>query len=188
MSYNLNTARSLDKNSNWKGGRTVSSHGYILIKQPSHPHADKNGYVYEHRLVMEQIIGRFLEPHEIVHHKNESKKDNSPENLVLEDSIASHKLEHRIRKDRRKPGEGNPIIKCACGCDGVLMKYDKHNRPRRFITGHSRKGKLSYDPKELIKCACGCGQTITKYDKYARERKFISGHNSNINNPNRRVS
>lgn len=37
----------------------------------------------EHRIVMEQKLGRELTSNEIVHHKNESKKDNDPDNLEV---------------------------------------------------------------------------------------------------------
>lgn len=44
-------ARPGSDNPNWKGGRTVTEHGYVLLKRPDHPDADVRGYVYEHRLV-----------------------------------------------------------------------------------------------------------------------------------------
>jgi hypothetical protein len=78
------------KNPAWKGGRCLDDDGYVLIHAPLHPHARKDGYVLESRLVMEKIIGRFLEPGEVVHHRHEPKTDNSPENLQLYSSNAEH--------------------------------------------------------------------------------------------------
>lgn len=63
-------------------GKFINSDGYIKVYCPNHPYAINN-HVLEHRLIMEQIIGRYLFPHEIVHHKNEIKTDNKPENLEL---------------------------------------------------------------------------------------------------------
>jgi hypothetical protein len=68
-------------NSRWKGGKTKCM-GYYKILIPEHPFA-VGGYVLEHRLVMEKILGRYLEPFEKVHHKNRIRIDNRPENLVL---------------------------------------------------------------------------------------------------------
>jgi hypothetical protein len=38
---------------------------------------------HEHRVVMEQVLGRPLESHEIVHHKDGDKRNNAPENLEI---------------------------------------------------------------------------------------------------------
>lgn len=67
----------------WKGGKVILPDGYIIIKKPDHPHVHKNGYVLEHRLVMEKHLGRYLKPKEVVHHKDGNKGNNDISNLCL---------------------------------------------------------------------------------------------------------
>lgn len=67
----------------WKGGRTLHSRGYVYIKNRQHPFSDKQGYIFEHRIVMEQFLKRYLRPEEIVHHINGVKEDNRIENLKV---------------------------------------------------------------------------------------------------------
>lgn len=62
--------------------RKIVGKGYIGIYMPDHP-MNSRGYVMEHRIKMEQKIGRYLYKHEDVHHINEDKKDNRIENLKL---------------------------------------------------------------------------------------------------------
>lgn len=124
----------------WRGGRSVASNGYVLIRVGIDHHlADVRGYAYEHRVVAEQHLGRKLKPGEVVHHKNHNKQDNRPENLEVHKSIAHHFVEHRTitGKGLRLPGEPNPQVECECGCKSAFLKYDKSGRPRRFVSGHN---------------------------------------------------
>lgn len=63
---------------NKKGEGATSSHaaGYVLQKVGT-------AWIMQHRLVMEKVLGRTLEAHERVHHKNGVRDDNRPENLEL---------------------------------------------------------------------------------------------------------
>lgn len=98
------TARHLDKNYFWKGGRVIDEDGYVLIKNNDHPYATHSGYVREHRLVMEKVLGRYLTPQEVVHHKNGIHNDNRPENLEL----FAHNGEHLSFELPGKPHNVSP--------------------------------------------------------------------------------
>jgi hypothetical protein len=66
----------------WRGGR-VEHGGYVRVVCKGHPKGGRDGYVDEHRLVMEKYLGRYLESWEIVHHLNGIKNDNRINNLVI---------------------------------------------------------------------------------------------------------
>ena len=59
------------------------------------------GREYLHRLIFEKTH-RPLEAGEIVHHKNENKRDNSPENLEVKADAAEHLAEHNHWRHRRR--------------------------------------------------------------------------------------
>ncbi len=81
-------------NTNWKGGRRINDGGYYEVAVKEHPHKNNCGYVREHRLVMEQIIGRYLKPEETVHHIDGNRLNNAPENLMLFESKSAHRKHH----------------------------------------------------------------------------------------------
>jgi HNH endonuclease len=75
--------------------------GYVLLYMPEHPMAMRTGYLLEHRKVMADRLGRMLLPSEVVHHRNEIKDDNRPENL----EVLSKPDHDRIPKPPPKPIE-----------------------------------------------------------------------------------
>jgi hypothetical protein len=80
----------------WKGGRTIDiSTGYVKVR----------GKWLEHRIVMQEILGRPLLHREQVHHINGIKTDNRPENLQLFASLAEHQRHHH-EEPRTPTAEG----------------------------------------------------------------------------------
>lgn len=93
----------------WRGGSHTNKEGYVLrwVGDDS-PYAamrpKRNPYVFEHRLVMAEAIGRTLLPTETVHHINGDRTDNRIENLQL-------------RSGSHGPGS---LFRCHdCGSDNV---------------------------------------------------------------------
>lgn len=78
------------KNYFWKGGAIADKHGYLLVHFPDHPDATKGGYVRQHRLIAERMLGRRLLRGEVVDHANRDTSDNRDENLRVFPSNADH--------------------------------------------------------------------------------------------------
>jgi len=136
------TARGKD-NGNWKGGRSIASNGYVLIRVGAGHHlADVRGYAYEHRLVAEKKLGRRLKRGETIHHVDGHKRNNKPGNIEVCKTRAHHAKHHRTSGKRmRNPGERNPLVLCACGCGMKFRRFDGQGRPRLYLSGHNLHGR-----------------------------------------------
>jgi len=129
---NLLKAKRKGRKPSWKGGKTKSN-GYVLIFMPEHPFS-QNGYVKEHRLVMEAHLSRTLLPTEVVHHINGIKDDNRIENLVITTN-SKHTILHNHERGKSLPNCLN------CG-----KEVSSHSSKRCANCYHkSRNEQLKYE-------------------------------------------
>lgn len=69
--------------------------------------ADANGWCYLHQLVAVAALGRPLRHGEVVHHRDETKANNTWENLQVS-TRAEHNAHHNASKVRRPDGTFAP--------------------------------------------------------------------------------
>lgn len=78
----------------WRGGLWKHHSGYVYVYRSDHPHHDKDKYIKRSHAIMESVLGRILNPGEVVHHLNEVKDDDRPENLMLFSCDGEHQKFH----------------------------------------------------------------------------------------------
>ena len=69
--------------------------GYPIIYRPNHPKSNHDGYVYQHIEVAEKKLGRFLKQGEVVHHRDQNRSNNDPDNLIIFASKSDHTSFHQ---------------------------------------------------------------------------------------------
>ena len=90
----------------------------------------------EHRFIMEQKIGRKLQPNEIVHHKDGNKKNNHIDNLSIE-TRSFHSASHQ------EPGEMISLL-----CDYCNKPFTREMYRIRTKRKHGQK---------FFYCSRSCG-------------------------------
>jgi len=88
--------------------------GYISKFIPMHPHSGHNGLVYEHTLVAERILGKFLQSNAVVHHIDKDKSNNNSNNLVICENASYHSSLHARQKALEECGHASWRKCCRC--------------------------------------------------------------------------
>ena len=156
----------------WKIENIISKGEYDYVRCREHPNATKNGYVLLHRIIMENHLGRILNSNEVVHHKNEIKKDNRIENLELMIGV-EHARSHGLQRGKRWV-----VLKCPnCGIiferphnQSCLVKGSRFNCCGTKCRGRfSRKIQLSGETHEVKEAISG--NIVEVYTKYSSDNR-----------------
>lgn len=130
---------------------------YKQVYAPFHPFKRSNGTVYEHRLVAEGKIGRYLTPTESVHHINRDIRDNRPENLMIFATVEDHLAYHHGLKAVEVSNHifvvpDKRILSTKCPeCGGIKNKQSL----RCISCEYTRRVKVNYrnsnrPPKDVL--------------------------------------
>lgn len=118
--------------------------GRVMIRRPDHPAARATDYIARSRIIMEDIIGRYLGPDEVVHHINGNKTDDHPENLMVLSRSDHQRLHMAARRPQHCP-QGHPYT------PENTYVYEYHGRTFRHCKTCIRlRNRASYKstPKE----------------------------------------
>lgn len=164
----------------WKIEKIISKGDYNYVKVANHPNSTKNGYVLEHRVVMENHLGRILNPNEVVHHKNHNKKDNRIENLEVLNN-GEHSRIHSLRR-----GKTFAEVKCPnCGKVFELEKRQTHISKGGKFTSCSARCRGSFSRKiQLMGLTVEVeraisGNIVSVYKKYAHDNPEVTEDDGN---------
>jgi hypothetical protein len=159
---------------------TNTNNGYLYFMDKTHPLADKIGRVYYHRHVASIARGRWLTSDEQVHHIDEVKLNNDPQNLQVLTS-SEHAIIHKGSILERQclhcntlfTPVGNSILCCSSTCGKANRVKDKSLTKEQLdalIPTHSwvKLGKMfGYSDNGIKKRARALGCTIPTRKKNA---------------------
>lgn len=137
-------------------GRIKNASGHIRCYTPNHPRAWDDRCMYEHIIIAERKIGRFLVEGEVVHHVNMDPGDNNPDNLLVCDYREHARLHDRGRKGVSVCLECNKTTHCIMTkgkllCFNCYIKARYMEQPREKCSSCGKMRRLR--SKKRMMCA-----------------------------------
>jgi hypothetical protein len=150
------------KNHQYVCGRRIDHDGYALVTAPKgHPFARKvknrsGSIIFEHRLVMERKLGRYLLPEEVVDHIDGLTLHNDPDNLRIFPKNGDHLHETII---------GLPKLISVSGKKNIALRFhpDVNRKPVDIYYRRRERGDV-----QLL-------QTLLAALKFGIDSPFLSG-------------
>lgn len=157
------------------GEKKTKSNGYLSLYVPNHPRRWKkdtgNGNridcIYEHIIIMEQHLGRFLELNECVHHKDHDRSNNTIDNLLLITRGEHSKLhcKERFKKPSTNTCSVCGLIKKTVTNDGVERCWSCYLKYRESLKPLQKCSRCGKDRKIHAKELCGSCYNFTRSSK-----------------------
>lgn len=162
----------------WKGGRTIDKAGYALILRPDHPEANAAGYVREHRLVAERILGRPLVPGERVHHRDGDRANNEEGNLRVYRSNAEHLRDELTGRRPNWSPEGLQRIREASAAHMATPQAKERIRQ----IGYTNRGRKA-SPEARARIADGGRRSWTPERRANAAKRLADRNRGNAGRP-----
>lgn len=160
----------------YKGGRTVVSGGYLYEFCPDHPSCDVWGYLLQHQLVAEGVLGRPLAPAEIVHHQDENKLNNDPGNLLVM-TRKEHQRYHILERARKYMSELTDQMACealqgrtlhqAAAMLGISHQTFRRRWPHLLVGRIRRSPVAVHDPQIVALVRVAAADPLVGYKEFA---------------------
>ena len=116
--YGHNIKKLRELNHAWKGGK-IFKNGYPMTMKYGHSRSHKkDGYVLDHLIIAEKVLGRPIPRKVQIHHVDGNPSNNKNSNLVICEDQTYHFLLHRKATALKKCGNAN-YLKCV-----FCKKYD----------------------------------------------------------------
>ena len=109
---------------------TCKGGGYRYARtDPPHPRQNAKGLYPLHIVLMENKLGRLLQPGETVHHRDEDKANDDPDNL----EVIRRGPHASLHNQERMP---DPVdVECPCGRTVKMKPHVQRYRAKRNVSG-----------------------------------------------------